>query len=40
MRRNAGRFPKVFAFKLTDQQVTNMRSQIATTSLLPDVEMG
>jgi hypothetical protein len=32
VRRNADRFPGDFAFVLTDQEVTNLRSQIATSS--------
>src|SRR5579859_5128832 len=32
-RRNAGRFPNDFAFELTNQELTNLRSQIATSSL-------
>jgi hypothetical protein len=32
VRRNADRFPPDFAFVLTDQEVTNLRSQIATSS--------
>jgi uncharacterized protein YukE len=32
VRRNADRFPEDFAFKLIDQEVTNLRSQIATSS--------
>ena len=32
VRRNADRFPLDFAFVLTDQEVTNLRSQIATSS--------
>jgi hypothetical protein len=32
VRRNADRFPADFAFVLTDQEVTNLRSQIATSS--------
>src|ERR1017187_4354748 len=31
--RNADRFPPDFAFQLTPQEVTNLRSQIATSSL-------
>ncbi len=31
-RRNIERFPKDFAFRLTNQEVANMRSQIATAS--------
>ena len=31
-RRNVGRFPKDFAFQLNNQEVANMRSQIATAS--------
>ena len=33
VRRNADRFPPDFAFVLTDQNVTNLKSQIATSSL-------
>jgi len=33
VRRNSDRFPPDFAFILTDQEVTNLRSQIATSSL-------
>jgi len=33
VRRNADRFPPDFAFVLTDQKVTNLKSQIATSSL-------
>ena len=33
VRRNADRFPPDFAFVLTDQEVTNLKSQIATSSL-------
>ena len=33
VRRNADRFPLDFAFVLTDQEVANLRSQIATSSL-------
>lgn len=36
VRRNADRFPTDFAFVLTDQEVTNLRSQIATSSLEPN----
>jgi hypothetical protein len=32
VRRNTNRFPPDFAFVLTDQEVTNLRSQIATSS--------
>ncbi len=32
-RRNAGRFPNDFAFELTNQELTYLRSQIATSSL-------
>jgi len=32
-RRNAGRFPNDFAFQLTNQELVNLRSQIATSSL-------
>lgn len=32
VRRNADRFPPDFMFELTDQEVTNLRSQIATSS--------
>ena len=32
VRRNADRFPLDFAFVLTDQEVTNLKSQIATSS--------
>jgi hypothetical protein len=32
-RRNAERFPDDFAFKLTNQELTSLRSQIATSSL-------
>jgi hypothetical protein len=32
VRRNADRFPADFAFVLTDQEVINLRSQIATSS--------
>jgi len=32
-RRNAERFPEDFAFKLTHQELTNLRSQTATSSL-------
>jgi hypothetical protein len=32
VRRNADRFPPDFAFVLIDQEVTNLRSQIATSS--------
>lgn len=32
-RRNAERFPKDFAFQLTNQEFINLRSQIATSSL-------
>jgi ORF6N domain len=35
VRRNADRFPEDFAFKLTDQEVTNLRSQFATSSDRP-----
>ncbi len=33
VRRNAGRFPSDFSFTLTMQEVTNLKSQIATSSL-------
>ncbi len=33
VRRNTDRFPPDFAFVLTDQEVTNLRSQFATSSL-------
>jgi hypothetical protein len=33
VRRNADRFPPDFAFVLTGQEVTNLKSQIATSSL-------
>jgi hypothetical protein len=33
VRRNADRFPPDFAFVFTDQEVTNLKSQIATSSL-------
>ena len=33
VRRNADRFPSDFAFQLTRQEVINLRSQIATSSL-------
>jgi len=32
-RRNAGRFPNDFAFQLTNQELINLRSQFATSSL-------
>jgi vacuolar-type H+-ATPase subunit B/Vma2 len=32
IRRNADRFPTDFAFILTDQEVTNLKSQFATSS--------
>ncbi len=32
VRRNTDRFPPDFAFVLTDQELTNLRSQIATSS--------
>jgi hypothetical protein len=32
VRRNADRFPEDFTFKVTNQEVTNLRSQIATSS--------
>jgi hypothetical protein len=32
VRRNADRFPEDFAFKPTDQEVTNLKSRIATSS--------
>jgi len=32
VRRNADRFPSDFAFVLTEQEVTNLKSQIATSS--------
>jgi hypothetical protein len=32
-RRNAGRFPNDFAFQLTNQELANLRSQFATSSL-------
>src|SRR4030042_6815491 len=32
VRRNTDRFPPDFAFVLTDQEVTNLRSQFATSS--------
>jgi hypothetical protein len=32
VRRNADRFPPDFAFVLTEQEVTNLRSQFATSS--------
>jgi len=32
-RRNAGRFPCDFAFELTNQELANLRSQIATSSM-------
>ena len=36
VRRNSERFPRDFMFQLTVQEVTNLRSQIATSSL-PDI---
>src|SRR6476659_7356497 len=33
LRRNAERFPSDFAFQLTREEFTNLRSQIATSSL-------
>lgn len=36
VRRNIDRFPPDFAFILTDQEVTNLKSQIATSSLDPN----
>ena len=33
IKRNSARFPSDFAFRLTRQEVTNLRSQIATSSL-------
>jgi len=33
LRRNINRFPRDFAFQLTAEEVTNLRSQIATSSL-------
>lgn len=33
VRRNADRFPLDFAFVLTDQEVSNLKSQVATSSL-------
>jgi hypothetical protein len=33
VRRNWDRFPTDFAFQLTDQEVANLKSQIATSSL-------
>jgi hypothetical protein len=33
LRRNMNRFPRDFAFQLTAEEVTNLRSQIATSSL-------
>src|SRR5947207_22549 len=33
LRRNAARFPKDFAFQLTRQELANLRSQFATSSL-------
>jgi len=35
VRRNAGRFPSDFVFKLANQDVTNLRSQFATSSSRP-----
>ena len=32
VRRNIGRFPKDFAYQLTDQEVTNLRSQFVTAN--------
>ena len=37
VRRNLSRFPSDFMFQLTDQEVTNLRSQIVTSSLQPRV---
>jgi hypothetical protein len=36
VRRNADRFPPDFALVLTDQEVTNLKSQIATSSVGPN----
>jgi hypothetical protein len=36
VRRNAKRFPDDFMFRLTPQEVTNLRSQIVTSSLARD----
>jgi len=33
LRRNRSRFPSDFAFQLTAEELTNLRSQIATSSL-------
>jgi hypothetical protein len=33
VRRNRNRFPADFMFQLTDQEVTNLRSQVVTSSL-------
>src|SRR3954463_1086563 len=33
VKRNAERFPSDFVFRLTNQELTNLRSQIATSSL-------
>jgi len=35
VRRNADRFPEDFAFSLTNEEVANLRSQIATSSEVP-----
>lgn len=35
IRRNTDRFPKDFAFQLTEEEVANLRSQIVTSSLDP-----
>jgi hypothetical protein len=35
VRRNVDRFPADFAFQLTPQEVTNLRSQFATSGLQP-----
>ena len=36
VRRNADRFPPDFAFVLTEQEVANLKSQIATSSSCPN----
>ena len=40
VRRNADRFPSDFAFQLAPQEVANLKSQIATSSLQPIDNQG
>src|SRR5450432_3825445 len=38
IRRNADRFPDDFAFQVTEEELTNLRSQIVTSSSGPEPE--